>query len=276
MQPLQQMSFDEDRAHKRQRCDIVCSKCTLLNKGTTAKCEACDSTLPAEVEKVPASSVAVADPEKENGKAVYRFLLPEQRVECEHKREVAILQRNEKMEKRNLLANRTEGDIENFQKQNDMIEKRYRQEKVKCIQRKMEKLKTIKANSSIVGTGCECNRVMRVPIVEELLLASSPRMIVEVARIICEYLPSNSTPCEELSDQQRFVINRVLEGHNIFFTGKAGTGKSYVLRKLAGNHMLMKFICTYSFVYSTAGRACLLHSLDRRSGNQSERWNDPS
>eukprot|EP00741_Cyanophora_paradoxa_P013401 tig00020685_g12940.t1 len=35
----------------------------------------------------------------------------------------------------------------------------------------------------------------------------------------------------ELSDEQRYVVEQVLEGRNVFVTGSAGTGKSFLLRR---------------------------------------------
>ncbi|XP_038070007.1 ATP-dependent DNA helicase PIF1-like [Patiria miniata] len=38
----------------------------------------------------------------------------------------------------------------------------------------------------------------------------------------------------QLNHQQSKVLNAVLAGHNVFFTGSAGTGKSFLLRKIIG------------------------------------------
>ncbi|XP_022087806.1 ATP-dependent DNA helicase PIF1-like [Acanthaster planci] len=38
----------------------------------------------------------------------------------------------------------------------------------------------------------------------------------------------------ELNQQQSKVLNAVLAGHNVFFTGSAGTGKSFLLKKIIG------------------------------------------
>jgi hypothetical protein len=45
-----------------------------------------------------------------------------------------------------------------------------------------------------------------------------------------QHLPS--TDLSELTDQQKSVIDLALQGHSVFYTGPAGTGKSYVLDKL--------------------------------------------
>eukprot|EP01133_Synstelium_polycarpum_P020257 gene20257-24289_t len=39
---------------------------------------------------------------------------------------------------------------------------------------------------------------------------------------------------EKLTDEQKVVLDRVLEGKNLFFTGGAGTGKSFLLRVIVG------------------------------------------
>ena len=45
------------------------------------------------------------------------------------------------------------------------------------------------------------------------------------------YLPPG-TPSVVLSEQQANIVRRAASGESIFFTGKAGTGKSLVLQKL--------------------------------------------
>ena len=37
---------------------------------------------------------------------------------------------------------------------------------------------------------------------------------------------------EQLSEEQNSVFNKILQGSSIFFTGSAGTGKSYLLKKI--------------------------------------------
>jgi ATP-dependent DNA helicase PIF1 len=39
-------------------------------------------------------------------------------------------------------------------------------------------------------------------------------------------------PVQELSDQQRDILTRVLSGESFFYTGSAGTGKSVLLRAI--------------------------------------------
>ena len=40
-----------------------------------------------------------------------------------------------------------------------------------------------------------------------------------------------------LSSEQKRVLQAVLQGHNIFFTGSAGTGKSFLLRRIIGEEL---------------------------------------
>jgi ATP-dependent DNA helicase PIF1 len=37
---------------------------------------------------------------------------------------------------------------------------------------------------------------------------------------------------DDLNDKQRAVLDAVLEGRNVFFTGNAGTGKTFLLRRI--------------------------------------------
>lgn len=41
-------------------------------------------------------------------------------------------------------------------------------------------------------------------------------------------------PSCSLSKEQKCVLNAVLSGKNIFFTGSAGTGKSFLMKKIIG------------------------------------------
>lgn len=68
-----------------------------------------------------------------------------------------------------------------------------------------------------------------------LLSSKKRKLIKEVAKIEaikkkCLHNPVN----EELTDEQKSVMMAVMKGGNIFFTGSAGTGKSFLLRKIMG------------------------------------------
>lgn len=52
-----------------------------------------------------------------------------------------------------------------------------------------------------------------------------------------------------LSEEQRNIVRKCLSGKNIFFTGSAGTGKSYTLRELIS---VMRLIYSYEEVFVTA------------------------
>jgi hypothetical protein len=62
------------------------------------------------------------------------------------------------------------------------------------------------------------------------------------------YLPPGSTPVIALSEQQKNVIKICASGLSIFFTGKAGTGKSLVLQKLKELNIKGIFFTAYTGV----------------------------
>lgn len=43
-----------------------------------------------------------------------------------------------------------------------------------------------------------------------------------------------ANPNTEMTEEQKNVLNAILAGKNVFFTGSAGTGKSYLLKKIIG------------------------------------------
>lgn len=62
----------------------------------------------------------------------------------------------------------------------------------------------------------------------------------------------------ELSNEQQAVVNACLKGHNVFFSGGAGTGKSFVLRHIVEG-LTALHTAARVFVTATTGlSACLL------------------
>ena len=59
---------------------------------------------------------------------------------------------------------------------------------------------------------------------------------------------------DNLSDQQRCVIECCTAGHNVFYSGGAGTGKSYVLRHIV-RHLVHLYGSSAVFVTATTGLA---------------------
>jgi len=93
----------------------------------------------------------------------------------------------------------------------------------------MKEQDRVKTMCSKMGTGCECGKIARHPELESLL---EPYLPTDVARLIVEYIPAGTTPKLVLSKEQRYIIETIAKGHNVFFTGFAGTGKSFILQKL--------------------------------------------
>jgi hypothetical protein len=101
-----------------------------------------------------------------------------------------------------------------------------------------------------IGTGCECHAPPQPHPVLAVLLAAT-RMPKDVANIVCLYL-DQGTPVMEASEEQLLVLRRILKGQSIFFTGRAGTGKSFVLQ-------LLKKLPTLDVAYTAiTGTAALL------------------
>ncbi|XP_054268590.1 ATP-dependent DNA helicase PIF1-like [Macrosteles quadrilineatus] len=66
---------------------------------------------------------------------------------------------------------------------------------------------------------------------------------------------------EKLTDEQQRVVDAVMRGKNIFFTGSAGTGKSFLLRHIIGALVPDKTVATAS----TGAAACLINGTTLHS-----------
>jgi len=103
-----------------------------------------------------------------------------------------------------------------------------------------------------VGSGCECNRPTDTQIELQEVLQCSCGLNEHLAALIIAYLPSESAP-PQLSTEQLFILQQIALGHNVFFSGKAGTGKSFLLRKL----LLAKPVRTGIVCTATTGIAAV-------------------
>lgn len=164
---------------------------------------------------------------KENQEEV--FLQPLIRVEMNYRRELGLIQQKEKQELRQLAASLAEQDKKTRELS---ISTNYNKQRAQQLKLRCEEVERVKQFTQLTGTGCECQKSISIPEIESLLVTLScfPPALAQL--IVC-YLPPGSTPVPVLSAQQRYVISLITQGHNVFFTGRAGTGKSFVLRKLA-------------------------------------------
>ncbi|XP_055639285.1 ATP-dependent DNA helicase PIF1 [Toxorhynchites rutilus septentrionalis] len=85
------------------------------------------------------------------------------------------------------------------------------------------------------------------------------------------YAPSASLEPEVLNEEQKMVLNACKSGRSVFFTGSAGTGKSYLLRKIISTLPPDGTVATAS----TGVAACLiggttLHSFAGIGGGEAE------
>lgn len=113
----------------------------------------------------------------------------------------------------------------------------------------------------IAGSGCTCGLQLEPTILDKLLenLARFPR---PVARIVGLYLPPKTTPKIEVSKQQAEIIGRVIAGQNVFFTGKAGTGKTFLLKQVCtSDHFRQKL---ESCLYSSAPSCAAAHTSSQQ------------
>src|SRR5688572_8106554 len=64
-----------------------------------------------------------------------------------------------------------------------------------------------------------------------------------------------------LSDSQQQVLNAIMEGNSVFYTGAAGTGKSFILRTVRKLFTHIGELESVSFVAPTGIAACNINGL---------------
>ena len=77
------------------------------------------------------------------------------------------------------------------------------------------------------------------------------------ASLICQFLPPILCQQQEmasLTNQQRVVWEKILEGHSVALTGQAGTGKTYLLREVVKD---LKFIEKKFHSLCSTGIGCM-------------------
>mmetsp|Transcript_27331 Transcript_27331/g.43391 ORF Transcript_27331/g.43391 Transcript_27331/m.43391 type:complete len:300 (+) Transcript_27331:44-943(+) len=160
------------------------------------------------------------------------FVRPTLKAKIQHKKEIARFKRDERKCLRKLQ------ELPEAQRKTtpEVIKAHYKTLRARLERKCHAAIDKAKITEEMVGTGCTCPKkgsaeVGECPIVTliERRLRILPRV---VANMISLYLPPGSTPKKVLTDEQAEVIGRVLQGENVFFTGRAGTGKSFLLKKL--------------------------------------------
>lgn len=147
------------------------------------------------------------------------FLTPRQRLEMEFRRKEALVRKSQSAQ----LANCS--DLS----QEVQIRLAHRKQHEANAQWLLQESKRVKKWSATIGTGCDCGKTKRNPELEFLL---TPYVLDSIASLVVEYIPPNTTPHRVLSKQQRYVIETIAKGNNVFYTGFAGTGKSFILQSL--------------------------------------------
>jgi len=110
-----------------------------------------------------------------------------------------------------------------------------------------------------IGSGCTCN-IPPQPTIIDSLLQSYGKFPIVVAQIVSLYLPPKTTPKCELTDEQAYIIHMIMEGSNIFFTGRAGTGKSFLLKKLEDALSTKHKADTFAFTALTGAAAMQINA----------------
>ena len=95
----------------------------------------------------------------------------------------------------------------------------------------------LRAVIAAIGTGCECtvakHNDLQANAVLEQVMSERCRFPKVVAQTVNSFLPVGSTPARCLSREQTFILRTIASGYNTFFTGDAGTGKSFILQQIA-------------------------------------------
>jgi len=142
------------------------------------------------------------------------FVKPLDRVEINYKRELALIQQRQN----NLLRDES---IAPTQLQKDHIIAQHQKLRELQFGFKSKEIQRIKAVTKVIGTGCECNKPKQQPELEQVICKRT-NLSIDVARVIIDFLPEGSTPRPELSAQQKYILQLIYSGSNVFFTGKAG------------------------------------------------------
>lgn len=148
-----------------------------------------------------------------------QFLSPIQRVELDYTKSLAQLRLQENAD---LTANIK------FSERCESIVKHYNVKRNQLLIDKRETIDYLMQITKKIGNGCECGKPQRSGELEDALL---PYLPLAVCNVIIDYLP-NGTPRLVFSKQQLFILKTIASGVNIFFTGRAGTGKSLIVSTL--------------------------------------------
>jgi len=168
------------------------------------------------------------------------FVAPVQRVKIKFRKELARLRRDERHYLRevnnpdNLSVTRksaTSPYLSDWKASEAGVRKHF--EELRGYLQNQEKRELMEAQHVIcsIGSGCTCN-IKGPPSELELTLMTLGGFPRVVASLVGAYLPPGTTPKLQLTDEQLEVTGRVLLRQNIFFTGRAGTGKTLLLNKL--------------------------------------------
>ncbi len=149
------------------------------------------------------------------------FISPLMQREIQHNKNLAVLRQQKHAE---LSTTDCAEEV-------DKIEKKFATKRRYLDIAKDNACREIRRKCEVVGTGCTCEREEdRVcPELEELVANILPRSLARIVVSFCDI----DTPEICLSNEQLAVVRYITSGKNVFFTGKAGTGKSFILNILS-------------------------------------------